>query len=133
MCLVNVLKTDIYIDSNHQQLLLSIVVGEGELEYIAHWITNHLSSKRVSALPGTLVLVFTIEEADEEPFLLPDWCAAFYVNSDADNCIPIIALQSILHHESFPTDWTESALYRLQSYRLPVDMALKAAAQMRPE
>lgn len=124
---VNGLSTGVYVTEAQKQLLLAIKVEAGMLSYVAHWITETIPSDKIKALPGTLVIPFALEDHNNESFLLPEWCAAFYVDSEDDKCIPVITLRSVLHTESIPPDWTLSALYRLHSYGLDVDKAIKAA------
>lgn len=124
---VNGLLTGVYVAEDQKQLLLAIQVEADMLPYVAHWITETIPSDKIKALPGTLVIPFALEEHSNESFLLPEWCAAFYVDSEDEKCIPVITLRSVLHTESIPPDWTLSALYRLHSYGLDVHKAIKAA------
>lgn len=124
---VNGLSTGVYVTEAQKQLLLAIQVEAGMLSYVAHWITETIPSEKIKALPGTLVIPFALEDHGNASFLLPEWCAAFYVDGEDEKCIPVITLRSVLHTESIPPDWTLSALYRLHSYDLDVDKAIKAA------
>ncbi|QTP13406.1 hypothetical protein [Serratia symbiotica] len=130
--LINRLQTAAYRSEDNKQCLLAIAVNEGELGYIAHWVADRIRSVRVSNMPGVLLLPFTVESHESIPFLLPDWCAAFYVDQNPDTCVPIITLQSVLTNNAIPGDWTLSALHRLHSYHCPVSKALAGAEKERP-
>jgi hypothetical protein len=126
---INELCTGIYAQKNNKKLLLVIDAKPGTLPYIAHWITDRIPSRQITSLPGTLILPFSLE-GNEEGFLLPEWCAAFYAYGNPGNCIPMVTLQSMLSSESvsgISGDWITIALHRLAAYGLPVDDALAAS------
>ncbi|MEA9392144.1 hypothetical protein SJI19_16595 [Acerihabitans sp. TG2] len=129
---VNSLLSGVYVNSDNTKCLLILTVGSGELRYIAHWIADRIRSNRVVDMPGKLFLTFTIERRGDLPFMLPDWCGAYYVDSNPEQCVPIITLQSVLTNSAISGDWILSALYRLQSFNLPVDKAITAAEEKRP-
>lgn len=117
------LRHSIQFNEQHQRLMLMINVGANELEYVAHWIADRLPSNQVKAMAGILVVPFMIETWDDKKHLIPEWCAAFYVSGNADHCVPILVMQSVLSNNQFGGDWVESALNRLEVFGLPVGKA----------
>lgn len=106
------------------KLLLKLDVPAGDLEYIAHWISDALPSAELKAMPGILVIPFTIEvieNPNEEPqsALFPDWMSVFYPHGNEDHAFPILVLKSVLTSDSFLNDWVNLAVARLSVYGLP--------------
>jgi hypothetical protein len=100
-------------------------VGAGELPFVAHWLSNNVLSEKAKALPGRLVMAFTIETHDGQEHLLPEWWAAYFVDGDAKHCIPLLTLPSITDDPRF-ADWVNVALHRMAHFDLPVEAAQKA-------
>lgn len=126
------LRHSIQFDEQRQRLMLMINVGANELEYVAHWIADRLPSNQVKSMAGILVVPFIIETLDDIKHLIPEWCAAFYVSGNADHCVPILVMQSILGNSQFGGDWVESALNRLEVFGLLVGKA-KSSTRMKTQ
>ncbi|WP_323025726.1 hypothetical protein [Castellaniella sp.] len=116
-------------DDNH--LVALVPVGTGELDLIAYWISQSLQSPEISALPGLLALPFSIEEHDEQEWLIPEWFALFYVDSSEEHCVPVLTLRSILDDERFG-DWVGVALARAEAFGLPKTAAAHAVSRVVP-
>jgi hypothetical protein len=117
-------------DSEHKRLVLLIDCKADELPYVAHYVADRIPSSQLKARPGTLALAYSIERhgepGREAEHLIPEWHAAWYVNHDPGHCIPVLALQSVLHDEHFSGDWVDVALHRMGVFRLPRAKAIEA-------
>lgn len=86
-----------------------------------------LPSAKIKAMPGLLVLPFTIENTGEgdaaQAVLFPDWMAVFYPHSRHEHAFPILALRSVLSHDAFGGDWVDAAVGRMGFYGLPRNLA----------
>ncbi|HEN3280819.1 TPA: hypothetical protein U5D21_002666 [Yersinia enterocolitica] len=121
-------KNTIVASEEKNKLILFLTVDAGDLPYVAHWISDSIPSQQVKSMAGLLAIPFSIELHAGNPFILPEWCAAFYVNNNSKHCIPTVTLHSMANSnvEGFSGDWTENALHRLSFFNLPVRDAQKA-------
>jgi hypothetical protein len=115
---VHDLRAGVRYDQASGRLLALVPVGQGELPYVAHWISNQLLSERVRAMPGLLALPFAVEQHDGQTHLLPEWFCAYYVDGMAVHCVPLLALKSVVDDERFD-DWVGTAIARMDAYGLP--------------
>lgn len=123
------LAPGIYENHPLNQAVAFIPIQAGELDLIAYWLAQSVQSPKMIALPGLLVLPFSIEEHDGRRWLIPEWFALFYVDSAPDHCVPLLALRSVLDDGRF-SDWVDAALVRAAAFRLPTVEAVQAAAQV---
>jgi hypothetical protein len=124
------LTQGILYDGEHKRLVVLIACEANTLPYVAHYVADRIPSGELKARPGTLALAFSIERhgepGNEHEYLIPEWHAAWYVSHDPGHCIPVLALQSVLHDEQFSGDWVDVALHRMGVFRLPRTKALEA-------
>ncbi|MCL2876711.1 MAG: hypothetical protein FWF12_10605 [Betaproteobacteria bacterium] len=113
----------IYFDRDNGRVLALIPIGVGELSAVSYWCTNSMMSETIRQMPGLLALPFSLETHAETEMLIPDWCAAFFVDGHAKHCVPILVLQSMLSYEAVGQDWVGAALARLRVFSVPVDTA----------
>jgi hypothetical protein len=106
-------------DSHSGRVVALIRIEPRQLELIAYWVTAGLQSDTVRGMAGVLALPFSIEMHNEVPWLIPEWFAAFYIDTDAagQRCIPILALPSVIQDERF-VDWVVIAQQRMPMYGL---------------
>lgn len=125
---LNQFKNTIVVSEAKNKLILLLTVNAGDLPYVAHWIADSIPSQQVKNMAGLLAIPFSIELHAGKPFILPEWCAAFYVNNNREHCIPTVTLRSMANSniESFSGDWIENALHRLSFFNLPVRDAREA-------
>lgn len=109
-------------DSHSGRVVALIRVEPRQLELIAYWVTAGLQSDTVRGKAGVLALPFSIEMHDEVPWLMPEWFAAFYTDTDSAGlrCIPILALRSVMQDERF-ADWVVIARQRMRMFGLPTN------------
>lgn len=123
-----VLSPSVHFDKANGRVVALIPVGEKELELISFWLAEGLRSSTVKAMAGVLALPFSVEAHEDEPYLIPEWFAAFYVNGNEDHCVPMLALRSVTRDERFG-DWVAIALERMQVFGLPCESAQNAIDQ----
>lgn len=109
-------------DDSNEKLVLLIHIEDGDLPYFASWSTNFIQSSRVLSMAGVYAIPFSLEIHEDRQFIFPEWCHAFFVNGDSDQCYPVFVLKSM--ETITGSDFSLSALYRLQSYNLPVERAI---------
>lgn len=114
------LKQGVYWRAEGDKVALTLLVNIAatELSLVAFWLSESIPSERTKAAKGTLALPFIIETHDDKAYLMPDWFAAFYVDSNQRHCIPMMALKSITSNPSFGGNWVDIALARMPSYGL---------------
>jgi hypothetical protein len=114
----------VYFDADSGRVLALIPVGANELESIAYWCTLNIMSKTVKQMPGLLALPFSLEVHAEMEVLIPDWCAAFFVDGQTSHCVPILLMRSMLTQEVVAQDWVRATLERLRVFGLPTEAAI---------
>ncbi|MDB6010456.1 MAG: hypothetical protein JWL65_2706, partial [Gammaproteobacteria bacterium] len=70
-------------DPRSGRVVALIRVEPRQLELIAYWVTGALQSDTVRGMAGVLALPFSIEVHHEVQWLLPEWFAAFYIDTDS--------------------------------------------------
>lgn len=124
------LAPGVYQHQEHGHVVALVPVGSGELEFVAYWISQSVQSPKLLAMPGLLALPFSIEEHDGQRWLIPEWFAVFYVDSDPGHCVPLLALRSVLDDGRF-SDWVTAALVRATvAFGLPTGDASRAVEQV---
>lgn len=115
------LTPGIAFDPRSGRVVALIRVEPRQLELIAYWVTGGLQSDTVRGMAGVLALPFSIE-VHEVQWLLPEWFAAFYIDTDSpgQRCIPILALRSVMQDERF-ADWVVIARQRMRMFGLPCE------------
>lgn len=116
------------IHANETKVVLLLHVAAGQLQYVAHFCVGALPPG-LAALGGTLALMYEVGTHDGVRRLFPDWQAAFYARHDAKHCFPVKILSSAAERNGLD-DWAGAALYRIESYGLPCEDAIKANAQV---
>jgi hypothetical protein len=122
------LQPAVYYDGIAGKLVALFAVRPGELNLIGYWIADGIRSDTVRSAAGILALPFSIETHDDVQHLIPEWFSAFYVNSDKDNCVPVLTLRSVVHDERFG-DWVAVALEQMPNFGLPCAAASSAMRQ----
>jgi hypothetical protein len=115
---VDSLQPALHYDREAGRLLALLPVERNELQSVAFWLTDSMKSDLLKKMPGILALPFTVEEHMGVDLLLPEWFAAFYVNSDPGHCIPLLLFHSVLSDSRF-SDWVRIALERMAVFGLP--------------
>jgi len=121
------LEPGIVVSEQGDKIVALLPIQAQQLTEVAFWLADALPSREVKAMPGLLTLMFSVEAHDDVQHLLPEWTAAFYVQSNKDHCIPILALRSVLDDERFGGDWVTVALHRMSEFGLPQQAAFDAA------
>lgn len=119
------LSPAILYDEAAGRVVALIPLAPGEMELVAYWVSGGLRSDMVKAMAGLLALPFSIETHDGTQHLIPEWFAAFYVDSSAAHCVPILTLPSVTTDERIG-DWVEVALLRMPFFGLPCTIASDA-------
>ncbi|KPY55639.1 hypothetical protein [Pseudomonas amygdali] len=121
------LSGGIVVSDDGKKLVAFLPVNAGELSDIAFWLADGLPSREIKKMPGLLALPFSIEQHGDASHLLPEWFAAYYVQSSAEHCVPILALKSVMNDQRFGGDWVAVAIHRMTAFSLPQADAEAAA------
>ena len=117
----------VHYDRGAGRLLALLPIGKSELSLIAHWLAAGLRSDTVRNMPGLLALPFSVETRDGTRHLLPEWLAAYYVDGNAEHCVPLLALPSMML-DARMADWLTIAFERMPLFGMPCATARAAVA-----
>ncbi|ANN80903.1 hypothetical protein [Bordetella flabilis] len=123
------LAPGIYVRSTSRQVIALVPIQAGELDLVAYWLCQGFQSPKLASMPGLLAIPFSIEEHDDQRWLIPEWFALFYVDASVEHCVPLLALRSVLDDSRF-SDWVPAALARAASFGLSTDKAVLAAERV---